>query len=415
MRQSPAPNRQAILRDLPLATEPVGLPCEFRFVFLCFTNRCGSAFLGDLLQSTGVFAQARESLNAGDVLATCRTHGLDSFQKYFSHIVRRDAKDGIFIVKAAPEQLVLLTDAGILDEIIDRSAFLFLNRSDKVAQAISRMIAEQNNSWDWRAPKLVPDGELAFSSARVAGHLEYVIFLNQCFELFFNFNGLSSVTIEYERLMRAPQQEMDEIATLLRLPALRIAFDRLRYRQQANEINEAWHAWFLASPPGDSGDTSLKPPAPRVAEVAGPVEPEPPAPAPVAAVDVVVHIQDIGDTPSGLTDWIGTPGSGLWIEGFSILPRGDLAPEDIEYQAIRDLENQWPWHLGGQFCGTRDVDLPLRGFAVRLRNAAAGRYRCSYVATFVDGSKAGPVAEGQLCRGPTLAPLEAFQLTFERL
>ena len=94
-----------------------------------------------------------------------------SLQAYFEHIVGRDARNDIPIVKVASEHLRLLTEAGILGEIRDRAEFLFMHRSDKLGQAISRAIAEQNHRWGWNSPSDFPDDKLEYSAARIAQHI----------------------------------------------------------------------------------------------------------------------------------------------------------------------------------------------------------------------------------------------------
>jgi hypothetical protein len=143
-----------------------------------------------------------------------------------------------------------------------------------------------------------------------------------------------------------------------------------------------------------------------------------PAPAALAAVpsdaEAVAHVQRTGDVSGQIGEWIGVRGSKLWIEGFAITPRGELSPEDIEYQAV--LGRGWisPWVDGGTFCGSRGMALPLLGLRVRLKGAAAEAYDCSYAATFVDGSSVGPVAAGEACEAESLAGLEAFQVIVRR-
>jgi hypothetical protein len=93
MLSSPRPHRHAIASELPLTrTAPVQLPSAIRFVFLCFTNRCGSNHLGDLLGSTGIFEPPLESLNAGAVLSLCRERHIRSFPEYFENVVQRDGR-----------------------------------------------------------------------------------------------------------------------------------------------------------------------------------------------------------------------------------------------------------------------------------------------------------------------------------
>ena len=405
-----SPNRNEITKGISVAPDTsVGLPSALRFVFLCFTNRCGSGYLGDLLSSTGVFEPALESLNADNVLAICRDKGMRSFAEYFQHVVQRDARNNIYIVKAAPEQIVLLVESGILGQIADRSDFLFLNRADKLAQAISRSIAAQSNRWTWDSPNEFPDDKLVYSVSRITQTLYDVTILNMSFQQFFGINGILPIDVEYERLVSKPQQELDEIARRLGLPALTIDPSKLRVRRQGNEINRAWRTRFLletAAPPGSSPGPTPVQGADSVA-----VAPQETA-APVAAVeaDVVAHVRNIGDVSGPCGTWIGTQKSGSWIEGFTINPRQGVAPADVEYHGVLDFGRALPWTSGGQYSGTRGMTVPLRGLCVRLRNAAAETYQCVYSARFQDGSTVGPVQAGQVCKSATLAPVEAIQI-----
>jgi hypothetical protein len=130
--------------------------------------------------------------------------------------------------------------------------------------------------------------------------------------------------------------------------------------------------------------------------------------------DVVAHIQRAGDVPGRIGEWVGTRGSGQWIEGFSLAPHDGIEPSDIEYQAV--LGRGWlsPWIEGGKFCGSRGMALPLLGLKVRLKGAAARTYECNCSASFVDGSAVGPVPGGETCEAESLAALEAFQIVVRR-
>ncbi len=125
--------------------------------------------------------------------------------------------------------------------------------------------------------------------------------------------------------------------------------------------------------------------------------------------EVAAHIQRRGDIAARLGEWVGERNSKQWVEGFSLSPRGpDLAPEDIEYQAV--LGRGWlsPWAEGSQYCGSRGMALPILGLRVRLRGKAETTHKVQITGTFIDGTVIGPVGAGEACEAESLAPLEAF-------
>ena len=137
-----------------------------------------------------------------------------------------------------------------------------------------------------------------------------------------------------------------------------------------------------------------------------------PAPAPATPVqqvmDVLAHIQTRGDIGARLGDWLGERGSGKWIEGFAIAPTNGIALADIEYQVV--LGRGWtsPWVEGGQFAGSRGMNLPILGLRVRLLGEAVKNFDLHYTASFIDGTEIGPVIGGEACEAPSLAAVEAI-------
>jgi hypothetical protein len=133
----------------------------------------------------------------------------------------------------------------------------------------------------------------------------------------------------------------------------------------------------------------------------------------VPAPQIMAHIQRMGDVGCKLGEWLGVKGSGQWVEGFGLAPVDGLAPGDVEYQAVLGRDWLSPWVETGKFCGSRGMALPLLGVRVRLKPAAAKTFECNYAATFIDGSAAGPVGNGEACEAESLAALESFQITIK--
>lgn len=141
---------------------------------------------------------------------------------------------------------------------------------------------------------------------------------------------------------------------------------------------------------------------------------EPPRSAPeesmssATPLQVVVHIQNVGDTPADPDGWAGARGSGLWIEGLRADVEAPLTSIDLEYQAALSDGSMTSWMPAGSFCGTQGRNEPLRGFAIRLSARCAESFQCNYSGSFVDGTVVGPLADGMLCQSPHKAAFEAI-------
>ncbi len=126
--------------------------------------------------------------------------------------------------------------------------------------------------------------------------------------------------------------------------------------------------------------------------------------------DIIAHVQRVGDTGRAFGEWVGTPGSQMAIEGFSLTAPKDLEPADLTYQAVLGRGWMSPWSESGQFCGSRGMALPILGLRVKLSSAAAKRYDLRYSATFMDGTRLEGLGSEDNCETPTLAALEAMRI-----
>ncbi len=184
--------------------------------------------------------------------------------------------------------------------------------------------------------------------------------------------------------------------------------------------NPALAAPQQARPPAAASQAAPRPGVPqRVAAAGAAANTVQNTPAAASQVDpetagkaeIMAHVQTRGDVPARLGEWIGEPGSKKWIEGFAISPKGELKPDDVEYQAV--LGRGWlsPWAEGGQYCGSRGMSLPILGLRMRLRGEAAERFDCVVSASFVDGTRVGPMDDGEPCQAESMSPLEAFNIS----
>ena len=129
---------------------------------------------------------------------------------------------------------------------------------------------------------------------------------------------------------------------------------------------------------------------------------------------ILAHVRYVGDVEGSVGDWIGTKGSQNWIEGFSITLPAGTPSSDIQYSAVLDDRSISGLHIGGTFCGSRGFGVPIHGFCIWLHGDLARHYDCHYSAAFADGTDLDMVPAGQICAGPTLAPLTAFKIVLQR-
>ncbi|WP_298280979.1 Stf0 family sulfotransferase [Acidocella sp.] len=239
---APSPHRpllEAAWGALPYAPQPL----EADILFLCFTNRCGSNYLAQLLAATGAFNEAGEYFNAPTILEHTTRLGLTSLPAYVAALLGLLAHRGPLAMKASPDQLALLTQTGVLDAPGLRARFLFIERTDKLAQAISRVIAAQTGQFWAHQPRLA---EPAYNRAAIQAELANIAYANALFHGFFAANGLAPIHVSYEEILKSPAALLARVGSAfgIALPAPDPA--RLTIQKQSTALNAAWQARFLS-------------------------------------------------------------------------------------------------------------------------------------------------------------------------
>ena len=219
---------------------------ELRFVFLCFTNRCGSNYLAELIASSGQLNPAEEVFNGETIAAHVREQALASFSAYVDFLCRRLARSGFFFAKLGLEQLLMLTETGLLDEIGPRAKFILLERRDRLAQAISLLVAIQTQQWTSRQQRLVEDAALVYDRALLAAQQEKIMRETFAFYRFFASNGIAPKHLTYEDVLADPIGAVSDIDAWLGLEALAARPDQVSIARQESPIKTLWHRRFTA-------------------------------------------------------------------------------------------------------------------------------------------------------------------------
>jgi hypothetical protein len=111
----------------------------------------------------------------------------------------------------------------------------------------------------------------------------------------------------------------------------------------------------------------------------------------------VVHVQNRGDMPLRDSNWAGTKGQSLRLEGFAV----DFAPAvpglGLEYMCHLQGRGDTGWMAGGSFCGTRGESRRLEGLAIRLTGPAAGQRDIYYACHLQNIGDTGFAMNGDFC------------------
>jgi LPS sulfotransferase NodH len=208
---------------------------ETKFLFLCFTNRCGSTYLASLLHSTGALPYPGEHLSSAVILPTL-WRGVRSLQGYISQL---PTEHGWIATKATIAQLLMLAEAGILDSIAPKSHFILLERQDKLAQAISRVIAFQQDRWT--SDETARTESPTYNRAAIEANIRAIEQETAGFYSFFQANGTSPLHISYESVTADPKSAVANTATYLGLGALTPRLNLIPIKPQRGHVNREWH------------------------------------------------------------------------------------------------------------------------------------------------------------------------------
>jgi LPS sulfotransferase NodH len=216
-----------------------------KIVFLCFTNRSGSNYLAELLGSTGQINVGGEFLNFNTALLHIRNNRLNSFYDYFIGLIDKQTVKGNFACKVAITQIVLLQQAGLLDELLPYSRFVVSERADLLGQAISLEIASRTGKWTSYMQPTGSVSETDFDRNRLEMIIRHISYEQQLFRLFFAINGLEYFQVNYEQLTSHTANVMRMMCDWLEIETPPDCFERTVTERQSDALNNAWRRKFL--------------------------------------------------------------------------------------------------------------------------------------------------------------------------
>ena len=210
----------------------------YQSYIICATPRCGSTLLCTLLAATGVAGKPNSFFRVQDVSEWAQEWGLPDIKtlsdpaitrRYLAALrVEGTAQTGLFGLRLMAENIVDASNA--LDQIhpghpndharfeaaFGKTLYLHLSRRDKVAQAVSRLKAEQSGLWHM-APdgseyeRLSPAKPLAYDAKRITRTIAQYRASDAAWQAWFTAQSITPMRLTYEALAAAPLETLRDI------------------------------------------------------------------------------------------------------------------------------------------------------------------------------------------------------------
>ena len=218
---------------------------ETKNVFVCFTNRCGSNFLTEVIHSTNFFPSSGEFFNWEVVISNSRRKSIQSLDEFCLYLIRQRQKNNFFISKIGYLQLFMLSKYGQIPNIINNPKFIWIKRKDVIAQAVSLVIADQTKKWtSYHQPSEEVTPVYKMNSIFLSVH--NIVKANIMFETYLKLFNADYLEIIYEDFCDRPIKHMKEICAFLQQDFKKPNLNKIKTEVQRNSINEEFKAKFLA-------------------------------------------------------------------------------------------------------------------------------------------------------------------------
>ena len=213
-------------------------------VFICFTNRCGSNYLAEVIESTDYFPSSGEFFNWDTVIDNSKDANLVSLDDFCKKLINQRKKNNIFISKIGYLQLFMLSKFGQIPNIINNPKFIWIRRNDVVSQAVSLVIANQTKQWtSFQQP--VDEKKAEYKYHEIMTSINEIIRANVMFENYFKLFNANYLSIFYEDFCEQPLEHMDHISKFLQHDDTKPDVAAVRTEIQRNALNEEFKARFL--------------------------------------------------------------------------------------------------------------------------------------------------------------------------
>ncbi|MCE8018920.1 hypothetical protein HOP51_02130 [Halomonas sp. MCCC 1A11036] len=189
---------------------------ESKNYFICSTQRSGSSYLCHLLRATNVLGRPGEIFGKAKAISNIeRKIGISSenYELFAKEVFRHwRSSNGVSGVKVHYHQFEELVSKVRLGKIFPNIKFIFIDRDDVVAQAVSLYKARVSGKWssDHNAIR-----EAVYSYKEIKSCLDILVSEKNKWKAFFSVCGINPLRISYEELEVAPERKVSLICSYL--------------------------------------------------------------------------------------------------------------------------------------------------------------------------------------------------------
>lgn len=195
---------------------------------ICTAPRSGSTLLCGLLRTTDIAGNPGSHFHVPSLEGWQEAYGIqagpshdDTLKSVFNAALTKGTKGGLFglrmqrpsfpfFIERTRRLYPARTDRETIQAAFGRTLFIHLTRKDKLAQAVSRVIAEQTGLWHRNADgseleRLAPGQEPRFDRDAIAQHVSEQTQFDKDWENWFAQEALNPPRIDYDALSADPQ------------------------------------------------------------------------------------------------------------------------------------------------------------------------------------------------------------------
>ena len=219
---------------------------EDNVAVMAFINRSGSSVVSEYLRATGAFSGFGEPLNQELVIERAKKFGITSFAAYLDWLMANIHRPGTqFGMKASWDQIVMLLRSGAIPRYFSNIRWIFVQRRDVLAQAISFSIATQTRQWHSFQERESGARQPEYDFEDIRHRVESIANNYTAIQCLLSLNGLVPYYLVYEDFLVDPISETRKLAAFLGAEDVSVNPSRLRMEKQGNEVNEQFRLRFI--------------------------------------------------------------------------------------------------------------------------------------------------------------------------